>query len=118
MEVKKLIEIIEENYLLEFFFECERGLLWEKEDEYDDEDKRGINSLEDEVKWLTNLGLNNFEDKGGRADTSQFWSIVYFKDYDVYLKISGTYDSYGEYEHEYDTIKEVKPKQVTETIYE
>lgn len=118
MGVDEIIETIQKENLLEFFFELD-GEFFEKYDRYLDEDETDlINTEEKEEKYLKKLGLQNYEDKGGRCDTSQFWNVVYFPDYDVYIKISGWYDSYGNYEHGYNKIEEVKPKQVTTTIYQ
>lgn len=117
MGVDEIIKIIKEEDLLELFFEQD-GDFFQKRDRFLDEDEENqIDTEEKEVEYLTKLGLQNYEDKGGRADTSEFWNVVYFPDYDVYLKISGWYDSYGQYEHSYDKIEAVTPKTVTKTIY-
>lgn len=115
MDGKQLIEVIKEEDLLRHFFECNESLI-----DYEHVTSKGveIENEEQEKEYLNSLGLSNFEDKGGRSDTSEFWNIVYFPDYDVHLKISGWYDSYGGYEHDYTGITEVKPKEVTKTIYE
>lgn len=115
MGVEEIIKTIKEEDLLAFFFELESGYLVDYE-HYTSEDEM-IETQEQEDAYLKKLGLSNFENKGGRADTSEFWNVVYFPDYDVYLKISGWYDSYGGYEHSYDEIEAVTPKTVTKTIY-
>ena len=116
MGVEEIIKIIKEEDLLAFFFELESGYLVDYE-HYTSEDEM-IESQEQEDAYLKRLGLSNYVNKGGRYDTSEFWNVVYFPDYDVYVKISGWYDSYGQGEHEYSNIKEVKPQTVTQTIYE
>ena len=113
---KQIIKLIEKHDLTRFFFELETEYLtpdWSYETNEGDE----LETDEDVVNFLTVLGLNKYENKGGRYDTSEFWNVVYFPDHDVYLKIIGEFDSYGQYEHSYDDIVEVKPKQVTQTIY-
>lgn len=116
MKADEIIKILKKNDLLPFFFECEKGYL--SDIEYETLDDGKITSMEEETSFLTTLGLANYQSKGGRSDTSEFWNVVYFPDYDVYLKISGEYDSYGQYDHSYDEVEEVRPKEVTETIYE
>lgn len=91
----ELIDIITKNYLQQALFF----------NDFDDVDVEG-------------LGLGELEYKDKRCDTSEFWQVIYFKDHDIYLKISGWYDSYGQGEHSYDSIKEVKPKDVILTTYE
>lgn len=115
MGVEEIIKTIKEEDLLAYFFEQDSGYLVDYE-HYTSDDVL-IENLEQEKEYLKKLGLSNFEDKGGRADTSEFWNVVYFPDHNAYLKISGWYDSYGGYEHSYDEIKEVKPQTVTKTIY-
>lgn len=108
---KELIEIIVQNDLLKPLFDGDFD-----EVEIGDEDGEYIENVEKYVKET--LGLGELEYKDSREDTSQFWQVIYFKDHDVYLRIEGEYDSYGQGEHEYDTIEEVKPKEVLTVIYE
>lgn len=112
---KEIIEIIKREDLLRFFFDCDSDGLVDYE-HYTSEDVL-IETEEDSVKYLTELGLQNYESKASREDTSEFWNVTYFPDHDVHVKISGWYDSYGGYEHSYDEIKEVNPTQVTKTVY-
>ena len=50
------------------------------------------------------------------------YCIVHFKDDNIYVKLKGEYDSYGNYNHDYyndiNYITEVKPKKVEVVIYE
>lgn len=97
---RELIEIIVQNDLLEPLFE----------DNFDN-----VKYTRENIK---ELGLGELEYKDSREDTSEFWQVIYFKDHNVYLRIEGEYDSYMEYNHEYNTVTEVKPKEITKTIYE
>lgn len=108
---RELIEIINQNDLLD--------VLFNDEIEYAKLEDADGNNVDDSKDYITNvLGLGELEYKDGRYDTSEFWQVIYFKDHDVYLKIYGEYDSYGQGEHSYDGIKEVKPKEVTIIKYE
>lgn len=51
----------------------------------------------------------------GDHDTSQ--TVVYFKEYDIYLSLDGYYNSQDGSNFDYAKFKEVKPKKVTTTIY-
>lgn len=107
---RELIEIIVQNDLLKPLFD----------DDFDDfelEDEEG-EDIEDIENWLKELGLGELEYKDSREDTSEFWTVIYFKDHDVYLKIYGEYDSYGQGDHEFEGVKEVFPKEIQTTIYE
>jgi hypothetical protein len=62
---------------------------------------------------------DNIEYKDGREDTTEFWAVCYFKEQDIYIRLDGEYDSYGNYEHEYNRgITQVHPKEIMKTVYE
>jgi hypothetical protein len=110
---EEIIKIIEDKGLQKAFFEPEY---------FDDE----LENLDEEVEfetveeYLTSVGLpTEFKQVAGRSDTSEFWSVIYFPVADAYIKITGTYDSYGQYEHDYhEKVTQVFPKQVTQTVYD
>lgn len=106
---RELIEIITQKDLLEPLFDGD--LKWATV--YDEDE----NEIEDTEAYFKEL-FGEIEYKDGRCDTSEFWQVLYFKDHDVYLEISGDYDSYGQGEHVYENIYEVKPKEVTVIKYE
>lgn len=110
MTVEELIKEIESRNLQEQFFEIDN---WERLDEIEDYDW-------DYKKYLDSIGLpSDYKKVDGRCDTSQFWSVIYFPTQDAYLKITGRYDSYGQYEHYYNKkVTQVFPKEVTQTIYQ
>jgi hypothetical protein len=60
------------------------------------------------------------EQIGGEGEGDTWFSIKYFNDHDVYLKVSGYYQShYGTDFDDWDNaVKEVKPKEKTITVYE
>ena len=104
MKAQELIKVIKDNNLQRVLFDA---------DEYF-EDYSELTKEE-----ATELGIKNYEVVDNRCDTSEFWSILHFKDYNVFIKLTGEYDSYGQYEHEYDDeVHEVFPKQITKTVYE
>lgn len=107
---QELIEIIVQNDLLKPLFD---------DNFYDFEvgDKDG-NDIEDIREYIKKFGLGELEYKDSREDTSEFWQVIYFKDHDIYLRIEGEYDSYMDYNHEYNTVIEVKAKEITTIIYE
>lgn len=98
---QELIEIIVQNDLQEFLF--------------DSDNLEEVKDLED-VKYIQSLG--QIEWKDSREDTSEFWSVIYLKDFDIYLRIEGEYDSYMEYNHDYDKVVQVFPKEIQTVIYE
>jgi len=68
------------------------------------------------------LGLGEseqVEQHGGEDEGSNWYSIKYFKDHDVYIKIRGFYASHvGTDFYSWDDVYEVKPAQKTITVYE
>lgn len=114
MGVESLINKIKDSRsLLEFFFNAD-------DRDYDliyDEDGNEFNTIIESEQYIKE-NFGEFELIDQRYDTSEFWSVVYFKDFDIYVRIDGEYDSYGQGEHEYDEIKQVFPKEITTTIYE
>lgn len=61
------------------------------------------------------------EQKGGYDEGSHWESIMYFPDHDLYLKTIGYYSSYDglEVDNSYhSSVTQVKPKEVTITVYE
>lgn len=96
MKAEEIIKIIQDNQLQESLF---------------DEDADDIG--------LSELGLPNYEQVEFVCNSDEMYCIIYFKDDDIYIKITGTYDSYGDGEHDYDdSVTQVFPKQVTITKYE
>ncbi len=68
------------------------------------------------------LGLGESEEveqKGGEGEGDVWFSIKYFKEHDVYIKIRGYYSSHiGTDFYSWNEVTEVKPAQRTITIYE
>jgi hypothetical protein len=56
---------------------------------------------------------------GGEGQGETWYSVKYFRDYDVYIKVDGYYTSYNgvEFDRGWDSCKEVRPKQKTITVY-
>jgi hypothetical protein len=106
---EEIIKIIKEENLLREFFNQDFDDLEIEWNEFNDDYKEYLKSL----KLPT-----EFEEIDGRCDTSEFWSVIHFPEENIYIKISGWYDSYGESEHTYDEIKQVFPKEIKTIIYE
>lgn len=110
ISAEHIIKTIEDKGLQQQFF-C--GDYWENlEEELDEFDG-------DEKKYLESIGLpTEYEEVDGRCDTSEFWKVLHFKEEDIYIKITGEYDSYGQYDHYYDKkVKQVFPRTVETIIY-
>jgi hypothetical protein len=71
--------------------------------------------------WKEKNGLNwkEIEQQGGEDEGSNWYSIKYFKDHDIYIKVSGWYQSHhGTDFNGWEDCREVKPQQKTITVYE
>jgi len=66
--------------------------------------------------------LGPFEDidsHGGEGEGSDWWVVKYFKDHDIYIKVSGYYTSYSGTDFEgWDDCSQVFPKKKTIIVYE
>ena len=111
---EEIIKIIQDKGLQQAFFEPE---YFDDQLEYLLDEEEEFETVE---AYLESVGLpTEFKKVDGRFDTSEFWSVIHFPVEDVYVKITGTYDSYGNYEHYYDSkVTQVFPKQVTQTVYD
>ena len=110
---EEIIKIIQDKGLQQAFFEPD---YFDEQLEYLDEEEE----FETKELFLESVGLpTEFKQVDGRCDTSEFWSVIHFPVEDVYIKITGRYDSYGQYEHYYNSkVTQVFPKQVTQTVYD
>lgn len=67
-------------------------------------------------------GLGEVEEvvqKGGEGEGSEWYSVKYFKDHDVYIKVEGYYSSYNGTDFDgWEDCSEVKPQEKTITVYE
>lgn len=88
--------------ILSEFFENER---------YEEEDK-------EDLETCKKLRIDNAESVDSAYNSDELYNVVHFKDYNIYLKFTGEYDSYGSGEHNYNgEIREVFPKEVTVIQY-
>lgn len=58
--------------------------------------------------------------KGGEGEGSEYFTVIYFKEHNIYLRIDGYYSSYhgvdyGPWEQ---AVSEVTPQEKTITVYE
>lgn len=60
------------------------------------------------------------QQKGGEGEGSEWYSVKYFPDHDVYIKVEGYYASYDgtDFYDGWESCKEVRPKQVMITVYD
>lgn len=66
-------------------------------------------------------GVGEFEEveqHGGEDEGSEWYSVKYFKDHDIYIKTEGYYTSYNGTDFESGYGNEVKPVKKSITIYE
>lgn len=73
-------------------------------------------------EFLSKLGINwkEVEQYGGEDQGSTWYSVKYFPDHDVYIRVDGYYSSYNgtDFNGWDGDCKEVRPKQKTITVYE
>lgn len=68
---------------------------------------------EDSLVW------EEVEQYGGEGQGDTWYSVKYFPDHNIYLRVDGWYQSYNGTEFSgWDSVKEVKPIQKTITVYE
>lgn len=60
------------------------------------------------------------EQEGGEGEGSNWYSVKHFVEHDIYIKVSGYYQSYNgtDFDGWDNACRQVKPKQKTITIYE
>ena len=110
---EEIIKIIQDKELQQAFFDC-----------FDDEDYI-LETVDEEGEfetldaYLESVGLpTEFKEVDGRCDTSEFWAVIHFPVEDVYIKITGRYDFYGQCEHEYhQKVTQVFPRTIESIIY-
>jgi hypothetical protein len=89
----------------------------------ENEDYGGIEQFAHEDFDDNDLGLGPVKQvfrKGGMDQGSDWQRVYHFVDHDVYIKVDGYYSSYcgTEFEDGWDSLSEVRPKEVTITIFE
>ncbi len=91
------------------------------EEYFDKDDNGGVSSWAYHDFDPEELGLGEIEEiaqKGGEGEGSEWYSVKYFKDHDVYIKIEGYYTSYHGTDFDGGYGDEVKPQEKTITVYE
>lgn len=74
-------------------------------------------------EYLSAVGIPEWKEvaqHGGEGQGDEWWSVKYFPDHDVYVKVEGWYQSYNgtEFEGWEDAVYEVRPQEKTITVYE
>lgn len=74
----------------------------------------------DEVTDKAGIGeFDQVAQYGGEGQGDTWWSVKYFKDHDVYLKVVGYYASHNGTDFEgWESVSIVTPKEKTVTVYE
>ena len=100
MTYKEIIQILRENInrVSEFAYE-----------DYDKEELEKILGEFDEINQY-----------GGEGKGDEWYSVKYFKDHDVYIRVDGWYSSYNgvDFDAGWDCCKEVRPIERMVTFYE
>lgn len=91
-----------------------------------------IATLKEKIRDVSDFAYQDFDEEelglgeiievdqyGGEGQGDTWYSIKYFPDHDVYLRVDGWYQSYsGTDFNEWEDVTEVRPKQKTITVYE
>jgi len=93
------------------------------EEEYGETGEKAVWSFAFEGCESEKWGLGEMQTpyrKGGEGQGSEWYSIKYFKDHDVYIKVEGYYSSYNgtDFDDGWDCCSQVVPTQKTITVYE
>ena len=112
---EELIKIIKENIFQKGLFNLDDIGEYLYNEETDDE---GFDTNELALEYLAKFGLANLKSMEYVSNTDEMYCVIHFTDDNVYLKLTGEYDSYGQYEHDYNgEIYQVFPKEVFVTQY-
>ena len=112
---QELIEIIKSNNLQECLFRLDCDYLIEYVYDTNGEE---FETDEQVFDYLKTLGLDNFEQVYYVSNTDEMYTVIHFKDDNVYLKLVGEYDSYGQMEHDFNCgMYQVFPKEVKVVEY-
>lgn len=72
--------------------------------------------------WKEKNGIvwEEIDQYGGEGQGDTWWSVKYFPEHDVYIKVNGYYQSYNgtEFYNGWNSCSEVKPKEKVITVYE
>lgn len=117
LTAKEILEIIEQNYSESDFGWGE----WTSCDLRNSGEFEHMGYKEAEKVILQKLGLGEVEEVeqyGGESMGETWYSVKYFKDHDVYIRIDGFYASYDGTSFYDGYGYEVRPTQKTITVYE
>lgn len=110
MSSNELIKLITDNNLQEIF--CEFGMNYYTFIHFFEYERKV------DFETFERLKLHRAESVDSAYNSDELYNVVYFKDYNIYLKFTGEYDSYGSGNHNYNgSIREVFPKEVTVIQY-
>lgn len=112
-----------ENNLVQFFFEYYSD---ETESYFHIENTNvdfELENIDQALIYLERfLNLEDFEIVDYECNSDIMYCVVHFKKDNMYIKLEGEYDSYGQYNHDYfnkkSRINQVFPKTIEKIIYE
>jgi len=126
----EIIEVLKSNFKSINYFIDEWYDEYDEDGDYDEDNETSQEPVEkisnsDKHKNLKTV-LGNWKEihvSGGSDRGSNWVSVFYFENHDVYIRVNGYYSSYEGVEFNdtsWDTkeIKEVRPKEVIKVIYE
>lgn len=114
MSYEEICQIIKDRNLYKYLFHEDDCYLTD-ENGNDDLDKNEIEKVEQE---LATSNFTNYEQVDYVCNSDDMYCVIHFKTPDIYVKLTGEYDSYGGYDHEYNhEITQVFPKEITKIIY-
>jgi hypothetical protein len=62
--------------------------------------------------------FRNIVEKGGEGQGEEYWTITYFEDHDVYIRVDAFYQSYDGTDFSDSKFKQVRPVRVEVTEYQ
>jgi len=114
MKAEEIIKIIEENKLHKILFALMDGFEYVENPETGED----FESKEQGLEYLGKGGLKNMETVASECNSDIMFAVIHFKDENIFIKIDGEYDSYGEGDHYYEgSVTQVFPKEITKTVY-
>lgn len=74
----------------------------------------------EEAKEYNIPAYKEVDQRGGEGEGDDWWSVKYFPEHDIYIRIVGHYQSHHGLDiyDGWDACREVKPKEKTITVYE
>ena len=116
MTFSKIKKLINDNSLVKFLFTGDFYVLVdEKKLKYFED----LSYEENIQNYLDDIGFPKYEQIKYVCNSDEMYNVIHFIESDIYIRLDGIYDSYGNGKHYYDGgMKQVKPKEKLITVYE